>query len=610
MANTEAKAYRAEGVSTLLGVQMDLATEPRWSRITGTFGEDPALSRDLTNAYASGLQSTYGDDGTDQGWGAESVINMLKHFPGDGCGESGREAHNDYGKFCVYPGNNMAVHLIPFVDGGLHLDSATEQTASYMDSYSIAWSDTEEYGELVGSAFSAWKNNLLRELCDYDGLICSDWGVTEDVGTSMVCTPWGMEDATMVERYTKILEAGVDQIGGSFELVALKSAYEQVVSDMGEDEALARVRSSARRALRTFYVIGLADCPYVDSSASNQVVDSEELAELASDAVNRSIVMLKNSGNVISASSGSLPTVYIPMRYADGAWSLPVTEETASGVLNIVTDTLGDPTGPAGEDGAATYSEDDIVRTSAEEVAACDLAAVFIDSPSTGVGFDSETSTYIPVSLQYGEYVADGANVRQESLAGDVIDGVKENRSYYGQSTVAENLSDLTLVQDVSALAGDVPVVVCVNADRPMIFSEVEPLADAILMGFEADFDDFLDVLTGNAEPSGLLPLQMPANMDTVEANQEDVPRDLECYVDAEGNEYDFAFGLDWSGVIDDDRTATYKLEPLASSEYVELQRTRPSLPSSAPPLAGRFPVSGSGVHHPTPSCAFRRCSV
>ena len=104
-----------------------------------------------------------------------------------------------------------------------------------------------------------------------------------------------------------------------------------------------------------------------------------------------------------------------------------------------------------------------------------------------------------------------------------------------------------------------------------MIFSEVEPLADAILVGFSAGGDDFLHLLAGTAEPSALLPLQMPANMDTVEANQEDVPRDLECYVDSEGNEYDFAFGLNWSGVIDDERVATYKVDPLTTPEHIEL---------------------------------------
>ena len=570
VADEYGRAYRAEGVSTLLGVQMDITSEPRWSRIPDTFGEDPALSRDMSNAFASGLQSTYDESGEDQGWGSESVINMLKHFPGDGCGEQGREAHNDYGKFCVYPGNNLAAHLIPFVDGGLHLDSKTGQTAAYMDSYSIAYSDTEEYGELVGSAFSKWKNDLLREKCGYDGLICSDWGVIDDPG-AMVSTPWGMEDATKVERCKKIVEAGVDQIGGGFDLVSLRAAYDEMASETSEDEALARVRESARRALRTFYVIGLSDCPYVDSSSADKIVESDELLALAAEAVDKSIVMLKNAGGVISDRGGAKPKVYVPMKFADGAWTLPVTEAVASEVIEIVTDALGDPTGPAGEDGNPTYAESDVTRATPEQIAECDLVACYINNPTAGVGFDAETETYVPITLQYGEYVADGPNVRETSIAGDVVNGEKENRSYSGKSTTAANASELAFVQEMSEASGDVPLVLCVSADRPMIFSEVEPLADAVLIGFNAGGDDYLNLLAGKTEPSALLPLQMPANMDTVEANQEDVPRDLECYVDSEGNEYDFAFGLNWSGVIDDDRVKTYSVEPLTTPEHIEL---------------------------------------
>ena len=56
-----------------------------------------------------------------------------------------------------------------------------------------------------------------------------------------------------------------------------------------------------------------------------------------------------------------------------------------------------------------------------------------------------------------------------------------------------------------------------------------------------------------------LLPCQMPASMETVEAQSEDVPRDMECYRDSEGNSYDFAFGLNWNGVINDARVKKYR---------------------------------------------------
>ena len=68
-----------------------------------------------------------------------------------------------------------------------------------------------------------------------------------------------------------------------------------------------------------------------------------------------------------------------------------------------------------------------------------------------------------------------------------------------------------------------------------------------------------MDIISGATEPSGLLPLQMPADMQTVEEQKEDVPQDMRCHVDSEGHGYDFAYGLNWKGVINDARTAKYK---------------------------------------------------
>ena len=107
-------------------------------------------------------------------------------------------------------------------------------------------------------------------------------------------------------------------------------------------------------------------------------------------------------------------------------------------------------------------------------------------------------------------------------------------------------------------------VVVVINASKPMIFTEFEDKVNAIIMNFGGVSDEAIcEVLGGKYEPNGLLPIQMPANMDTVEMQYEDVPRDMECHVDSEGNTYDFAFGMNWSGVINDERVAKYSVEPL-----------------------------------------------
>lgn len=108
---------------------------------------------------------------------------------------------------------------------------------------------------------------------------------------------------------------------------------------------------------------------------------------------------------------------------------------------------------------------------------------------------------------------------------------------------------------------GNKPVVVVINMLRPMMFSEFERYADAIIVRFSIGEQAVLDVISGKYEPSGLLPLQMPANMETVETQQEDVPFDMECHVDSEGNVYDFGFGLNWKGIINDARTQKYAIK-------------------------------------------------
>ncbi|KAA6335922.1 hypothetical protein EZS27_015893, partial [termite gut metagenome] len=96
------------------------------------------------------------------------------------------------------------------------------------------------------------------------------------------------------------------------------------------------------------------------------------------------------------------------------------------------------------------------------------------------------------------------------------------------------------------------------NITRGMIFNEFEGKVEAIIARFGVTEQPVLDVISGKYEPSGLLPMQMPANMSTVEKQFEDVPFDMECHQDTEGNKYDFGFGLNWSGVIKDARNAKY----------------------------------------------------
>ena len=115
------------------------------------------------------------------------------------------------------------------------------------------------------------------------------------------------------------------------------------------------------------------------------------------------------------------------------------------------------------------------------------------------------------------------------------------------------------MVLDARKAMKDKPVIVSISVSKPMIFSEFEKEASAIITTFDIQDQAILDIISGVAEPSALLPFQMPANMSAVEKQKEDVPFDMACHVDSEGNSYDFGFGLNWSGVIKDARTEKYR---------------------------------------------------
>jgi len=163
---------------------------------------------------------------------------------------------------------------------------------------------------------------------------------------------------------------------------------------------------------------------------------------------------------------------------------------------------------------------------------------------------------YVPISLQYRPYKA--VDARETSIAGGDPLELFTNRSYKNKTVTAVNTNDLKMVLDTKKALNGKPVIVVIDVSKPMVFSEFEKDVPAILLTFGVQDQTILDLLTGGYEPSGLLPFQMPADMKTVELQKEDVPFDMTCHTDSDGNIYDFGFGLNWGGVIKDARNEKY----------------------------------------------------
>ncbi len=294
--------YIAVGIRVALHPMADLATEPRWARSNGTFGEDAALAAKMTAAYIRGFQGAT--------LGSESVACMTKHFPGGGPQKDGEDPHFSYGREQVYPGNNFDYHLLPFEAA---FEAGTAQIMPY-------------YGMPIGIgleevAFGFNKeviSGMLRGKYGFDGLVCTDWGLLNSRnvrGREMKARAWGVEHLTPLERAKKALEAGVDQFGGEqtpdliIELVRSGQVPES------------RIDESVRRILRDKFRLGLFDNPYIDPEQAAQIVGKERFRAAGATAQRKSIVLLKNGAAVdqpILPLQGT-PKIYIEDVNADVA---------------------------------------------------------------------------------------------------------------------------------------------------------------------------------------------------------------------------------------------------------------------------------------------------
>ncbi len=529
-----AAEYRNLGITTALSPQIDIATEPRWMRFNGTFGESPYLSAAMARAYCDGFQS--------DAWGDKSVNAMVKHWPGGGAGESGRDAHFGHGKFAVYPGNNFEMHMYPFTEGAFKLKGGTKMASAVMPYYTISWNQTNEN---VANNFNQYIiTDLLRNKYQYDGVLCTDWSVTKKHNAMDIFVdgkPWGVEHLSEEERHYKAILAGIDQFGGNNDVVPIIKAYEMGVASKGEAWMRKRMEESAVRLLKNIFRVGLFENPYLDPAQSKATVGKAEFMKAGFEAQKRSIVLLKNKASALPVTSKK--TVYIPKRYVAGSRNF----------LSVET--------PATEDYPVNL---DIVKkyfNVTDDASKADFGFVLIEAPRPSYGYDKKDiekggNGYIPISLQYKPYTA--KNARETSIAGgDPLENFT-NRSYKGKTTTTENASDMDLVINTKAKLGNKPLIVAVSANNPMVFAEIEPSADAILMAFGVQDQALMEIVAGKFEPSALLPMQMPADMETVETNMEDVPFDLKCHKDSEGHVYDFGYGMNWKGVISDERTKMY----------------------------------------------------
>jgi len=279
--------YIATGIREALHPMADLATEPRWPRISGTFGEDAQLSAKLIKAYVLGLQGNE--------LSAMSVAAMTKHFSGGGPQKEGLDPHFDFQKGQVYPGKNFNYHLIPFEA------AFAAHTAAIMPYYGVPTGQTSED---VGFSYNKdIITGLLRNKYHYDGVVCTDWGLVTDANMGSFVWParaWGVQKLSKEERVAKIINAGVDQFGGeNCPEVIVQLVKEEKISEKRIDE-------SVKRLLRQKFQLGLFDDPYVDVIQSEKIFSDTKGKEEGEASQRRAITLLKNDNKQLPLKAGSL----------------------------------------------------------------------------------------------------------------------------------------------------------------------------------------------------------------------------------------------------------------------------------------------------------------
>ena len=291
MASMIRTEYRAVGIQMALSPQADISTEPRWSRITGTFGESPERVGAMVTAYTQGLQ------GSATHLTRDGVATIVKHWVGYGASVNGFDGHNYYGRFARFPGGRFDDHVKPFLGAFASGVVGVMPTYDILDGLRIDGTPVEA----VGAGFNKQLlTDQLRGKYKFRGMVLSDWAITQDCidacvtgqprqAPFQIAMPWGVESLTRTQRFAKGMNAGIDQFGG----VDDGQPFVDAVKD--GSLTVARLDEAVRRIMVVKFDLGLFENPYVDAAKAGTIVGSAAYQREALATQSKAIVVLENS---------------------------------------------------------------------------------------------------------------------------------------------------------------------------------------------------------------------------------------------------------------------------------------------------------------------------
>ena len=495
MARTDRKMMAACGLNIMYGPQIDVSTDPRWPRNSGTYGERPEITCGIIKELVRGYHD--GEDGLKKG----SIALTVKHFPGDGPAENGFEPHLPIGQWRLYPteGSMEKYHLPPF-------QAAFDMKASaIMPDYSRICNDgrsAAQYykGKLTSSEAvpSAYSKELLQDLArdtmGFTGYVNSDSGIT----TTQI---YGVEHLSMPERYAKAISAGTDVIGGNYDVENIVKAVEEGYLPKADLD-----RANYRRLLSLFYQERV-DNPYLDPDEADRVRSEnfEGAKKAAYKACQKEVVLAKNHNGVLPMVKGRKVYVAVFSGENAGAW---LAQMMGAGV--------------AGEDNDAKLKAqlEALLRAKGYEIVAtpeeCDYAYLHVWPQQNNIVFVQRS---MPVLELVEGFMHEEREVnKSQKKTGNLI----EINTLRGIGKIP------ALAETVHAHGGKViaTFVVC----NPWILSNLEPYVDGMTFQYTVSpvamgnaLGAQMDVLSGEYNPTGKMSLTMVSDPKVIAITEKEI---------------------------------------------------------------------------------------
>lgn len=500
MAAVIATETRLQGGHIGYGPILDVAREPRWSRVEETYGEDPFLIARMGSAVVKGFQGDSINSGV-------NIASTLKHFIAYGIPEGGHNSgHVNVGE------RELFQHFLP------PFQLAVETGAlSIMSSYnSVDGIPCTSNHHLL--------TDIVRNTWGFDGFFVSDLGAVGGIVAHR-------QAASLPEAASFALNAGVDVDLGGTGYARLSEAIKQGLVD------ISTIDHAVKRILKVKFEMGLFENPYVDPEKAAKQIRTAGHKKLARQVAQESIVLLKNEDNLL------------PLKKT--IKNIAVIGPNADNIYNQ----LGDYTAPQDADNIVTVLEGIKIAAGSDKkisyVKGCSIRDTTVATINEAIHASKEAD--ISIVILGGSSARDFETEYEETGAASVLQKKNtmsdmESGEGYDRSSLEVMGKQLELLQGI--INTGTPVVVVMIEGRPLNLAGLEKKVNSLLTAWypgQEGGNAIADVLFGNYNPAGRLSISIPESVNQLPVYY-NAPRKRRNYIDGNSNPlYCFGHGLSYT---------------------------------------------------------------